>query len=132
MIDVSGIEYDFLPSVLWTIGFIVVGVALAWVGIANFDEWWASLVGPIGIVLTLLGVIGGPLVIIGQQAGEAVSSEETRLATEQLKEQGYDRLSLDWENKTFTSSVEGEFFEGILHPQGNYTYQVLEVGEVAP
>lgn len=132
MVDVSGIEYDFLPSVLWVVGVVVVGVVLLVVGVCIFDEWWSSFFGVPGILLLLFGLIGGPFGVIGWQADMAVRSEEASLATEQLKEQGYDRLSLDWDNKTFTSSVEGEFFEGILHPQGNYTYQVLEIGEVTP
>ena len=132
MIDVSGIEYDFLPSVLWAVGVVFVGLILTWVGAANLGEWWADIVGPVGIVLAVGGVTLGGMLGIFMQADVAVSSEEASLATEQLKEQGYDRLSLDWYNKTFTSSVEGEFFEGVLHPLGNYTYQVLEIGEVNP
>ena len=132
MIDVSGIEYDFLPSVLWVVGVVFVGLILTWVGAANLGEWWASIVGPIGIILAVVGVTFGGMLGIFMQADVAVSSEEASLAAEQLKEQGYDRLSLDWGNKTFTSSVEGEFFEGILHPLGDYTYQVLEIGEVTP
>lgn len=132
MIDVSGIEYDFLPSVLWVVGILVVGIVLSLVGITNFGEWWADIVGPSGISITIITLVIGPLVIISGQSDVAVRSEEASLATEQLTEQGYDRMSLDWDNKTFTSSVEGEFFEGVLHPLGNYTYQVLEIGEVNP
>lgn len=132
MIDVSGIEYDFLPSVLWTIGIVLAGATLLGFGIKFFGEDWSVYLGAPGVVLLILGLLFGPLGIIGAQAESAVTGEETSLATEQLSDQGFDRLDLNWEGKTFTASVEGKFFEGVLHPQGDYKYQVLEVGEVKP
>lgn len=131
MIDVSGIEYDFLPSVLCVVGIVAVGLGLFIFAAIFENEWWAAFPGVLGMVTVIGGAMFGGAFGIGMQADMAVRSEETSRATEQLKDQGYDRLSLDWYNKTFTSSVEGEFFEGVLHPLGNYTYQVLEIGEIS-
>lgn len=132
MIDVSGIEYDFLPSVLWVVGIVVVGLGLFIFAAFFEDEWWAAIPGVLGMVTVIGGAMFGVALGIVMQADVAVSSEEATRVTEQLTEQGYDRLKLDWDNKEFTASVDGEFFEGLLHPLGDYTYQVLEIGEVKP
>lgn len=130
MIDVSGIEYDFLPSVLWVVGIVFIGLALVALGVVFEDEWWSATSGVIGILAAVGGTFFGGAFGIGWQADEAVRGEETRIATEQLTEHGFDRLKLDWDNKEFTASVEGEFFEGVLHAQGKHTYQILEVTKV--
>lgn len=132
MIDVSGIEYDFLPSVLWTIGVILAGGVLLGFGIKYFDRPWSAALGAPGAVLGIGGLIFGPLLIIGSQASSAVEQQERVIVKEQLSDQGFSRVDLDWSGKTFTASVDGEYFEGLLHPVGDYKYQVLTVEEVKP
>lgn len=130
MIDVSGIEYDFLPSVLWTVPFIVVGVLLILWANKNTYEEWAPLPGIIGALALIWGVFAGPLFLMGMIPSEQLYAQEANLAREQLSDQGFSRVDLDWTGKTFTASLDGEYFEGLLHPVGDYKYQVLTVEEV--
>lgn len=132
MIDVSGIEYDFLPSVLWTVPFIVAGVLLILLANKYTYETWAVAPGVVGVFSVAWGVLLGPFVLMTVLPEEQVAQQESRLASEQLSDQGFDRLDLNWAGKTFTASLDGQYFEGLLHPVGDYKYQVLEVGEVKP
>lgn len=128
MIDVSGIEYDFLPSVLWVVGIVLVGAVLFGVGLYKDHAGF----GVPGLILTLGGLVFGSTLIIVTPANTYVASERHQVIKEQLSDQGFSRVDLNWSDKTFTASVDGEYFEGLLHPIGDYKYQVLEVGEVKP
>lgn len=132
MIDVSGIKYDFLPSVLWTAPFIVVGVLLILLANKYTYETWAVAPGIVGVFAVAWGALLGPVGLIAIIPGEQVAQIEYGIAAEQLSDQGFSRVDLNWEGRTFTASVDGEYFEGLLHPVGDYKYQVLEVGEVKP
>lgn len=128
MIDVSGIEYDFLPSVLWTVGLMGLCIAAFILGVKNFEKWWSAFPGALGIV----GTAVVPLMLLLIAPSSYMGHAEIERVTEQLSDQGFSRVDLNWEGKTFTASVDGEYFEGLLHPVGDYKYQVLEVGEVTP
>lgn len=132
MIDVSGIEYNFLPSVLWTVPFIPVGVLLILWANKNTYEEWAPAPGVIGVISLLWGALLGPVTLMGALPGQVIASETYRVTTEQLSDQGFSRVDLDWEGKSFTASLDGQYFEGVLHPVGDYRYQVLAVEEVKP
>lgn len=128
MIDVSGIEYDFLPSVLWVI--VPVGILFAVTALDEVFGW--GDVGFVTLGVGLLYLIFGSFLVIGLQSATAVGQEESRITTDQLSDQGFSRVVLDWGGKSFTASLDGQYFEGVLHPVGDYKYQVLEVGEVKP
>lgn len=132
MIDVSGIEYDFLPSVLWVLGVIVVGVGLLVWSYKREGEDWSEALFVAGVLAVIFSLTIGPLTAIFYQADTSVTKQERAIVKEQLSDQGFSRVDLNWEGKTFTASVDGEYFEGLLHPVGDYKYQVLEVGEVKP
>lgn len=128
MIDVSGIEYDFLPSVLWTVGLMGFGISSFIVGVRNFEKWWSGFPGVLGIIVA----VATPFLLLGAVPSSEVSDVKMRMVEEQLSDQGFSRVDLDWAGKTFTASVDGEYFEGLLHPVGDYKYQVLTVEEVKP
>ena len=128
MIDVSGIEYDFLPSVLWTVGLMGLCISAFIVGLRNFDKGWSVFPGVLGLV----GTAAVPLLVLLAAPSSYVGQAEIEKVSEQLSDQGFSRVDLDWNGKTFTASLDGQFFEGVLHPVGEYEYQVLEVGEVKP
>lgn len=125
MIDISGIEYNFWPSIFWVAGIISVGVLL---GILDeiYDNLFLSVMGSI---LVVGGVFIGGLVGIWLQADIYVQGEEKRIATEQLIKQGYDNIDLSTvrNGETFTSSVDGAYFRGVLVSEGEYTFKIVEV-----
>ena len=110
MIDVSGIEYDFLPSVLWVLiptllCFTVVAVILK--SGTLYDEVWIGGVFAFALAGGIVTLVMGGLLGVGAASRQAVAQEESAIASEQLADQGFDRLDLNWSGKTFTASVEG-------------------------
>lgn len=132
MIDVRGIEYDFLPSVLWMLGVFLTGVVILIWSYRREGKSGEMPLFSLGLTLTLGSLILGIPLVIGIQASDYVNNREYQLVDEQLSDQGFSRVDLDWEGKTFTASLDGQYFEGLLRPVGDYKYQVLEVGEVKP
>lgn len=128
MIDLSGIEYNFLPGLLWWLVPVAVAVAiLIWVFDTGREgneggEFLAGMSFVLGGVWLL---IGGPI-MLGMLPSTYVEAEEERMTIEQLEEQGFANVNLEGGRK-FTASVDGQYFRGALVHDHEYTYQVVEL-----
>lgn len=122
IIDISGIEYDFLPSVLWVCGILAIFIAMILVSVIYDSENWFGF-GLAGFAFT---IIFGVTLGIGVQAEDYVTKQEQIIVTEQLEAGGYDNIYLTG-LKQFTASKDGVYVAGTLYQVGDYEYKVVEV-----
>lgn len=128
MIDLSGIEYNFLPGLLWwLIPLEVAGVYLWWMFKTNRqDNTVTGFIGAMFIVLGGVYLLTGWIAFLWTAPEEYVNAEEKRMTIEQLEEQGFANIELTQDRK-FTASVNGEYFRGALAHDHGYVYQVVEL-----
>ena len=128
MIGISGVEYNFLPGLLWWLVPVAVAVAyLWWMFATNRDE--SNLWGNLSACFFVFGgtwLIAGGLVMLVAVPSTYVEAEEKRMTIEQLEEQGFANVSLEGDRK-FTASVDGQYFRGALVHDHEYTYQIVEL-----
>lgn len=123
MIDLSGIEYDFLPNVLWVVIPLLVFAALAAVGfLLDWEE-----TGVTGLAFFILWGLFGSLISLGAIPEGQVEEEEKARTVTQLEAMGFEQVTL--RGKSFTASLDGAYFSGGLMPLGEYKYQVVEKKE---
>lgn len=128
MIDLSGIEYNFLPGLLWWLIPVGVVVAYLWWMFATNREYsnpW-ELIGGVVLISGGAWLTAGGLIMLGAVPSTYVDRIEKSMTIEQLEEQGFTNVSLDGGRK-FTASVDGQYFRGALVHDHEYTYQVVEL-----
>lgn len=121
-VDVSGIEYNWLPDILW---WWLVPVAVIIFVAAAFYMLASEAVAEVTVFLAGLWFFVGMFfaLVLGPTAG--VFREECERVTAQLEEQGYENVTLEWRD-SFTASKEGKYFKGVFHYVGDKKYQVLD------
>lgn len=128
MVDLSGIEYNFLPGLLWWIVPVAITVGYLWWMFATLREG-SNTWGAIGGIFAVFGgvwMLAGGLILLGGVPSRYVEAEEKRMTIEQLEEQGFANVSLEWGRK-FTASLDGQYFRGALVHDSEYRYQIVEL-----
>lgn len=128
MIDLSGIEYNFLPGLLWWLVPVAVAVAYLWWMFAtdrqNRDPW--ELIGVFTFFFGGVWMLAGGPIMLGVVPSSHVKQVEKSMTIEQLEDQGFANVSLNG-NRKFTASVDGQYFRGALVHDHEYTYQIVEL-----
>lgn len=120
-VDVSGIEYNWLPGILWWLVPVAVIIFVAVV----FYMLAAEAVAEVVVILAGLWFFLGMVFALVLGPVKGVYSEEYKLVTTQLEEQGYENVTLKWRD-SFTASREGKYFKGVFHYVGDNKYRVLD------
>lgn len=128
MIDLSGIEYNFLPGLLWWLVPVAIAVGYLWWMFATHREE-SNFWGNTGVLFFVFGVgwliVGGTIMLVAVPSSYVANVEKT-MSIEQLESQGFANVDLDSDRK-FTASVDGQYFRGALVHDHEYTYQVVEL-----
>lgn len=128
MIDLSGIEYNFLPGLLcWLVPVAVAVAYLWWMFATNREE--SNFWGNTGVFFSVFGVVwllAGGLIMLVAVPSSYIEAEEKRMTIEQLEDQGFANVSLNG-NRKFTASVDGQYFRGALVHDHEHVYQVVEL-----
>lgn len=123
MIDLSGIEYNFIPGLL--VWLVPVGVAVSYL-------WWMFATGRDTVIGALCFVFGGVWLLTGGPIMLAavpsayVDQIERSMTVVQLEEQGFANISMKYDRK-FTASRDGVYFRGALVQDHGHVYQVVEL-----
>ena len=128
MIDLSGIEYNFLPGLLWWLVPVAVAVGYHWWMFTTHREE-SNFWGNTGVLFFVFGVawlIVGGTIMLGAVPSSYVANVEKTMSIEQLESQGFANVDLD-SGRKFTASVDGQYFRGALVHDHEYTYQVVEL-----
>lgn len=128
MIDLSGIEYNFLPGLLWWLVPVAIAAAFLWWVFTTYGEdrnLWTAL----GAIVLLVGgvwTLTGWAIMLGVVPSSYVEAEKERMIVEQLESQGFANVDLD-SGRKFTASVDGQYFRGALVHDSEYRYQIVEL-----
>ncbi len=128
MVDLSGIEYNFLPGWLWWLVPVAIAVFYLWWMFATHREE-SRLWGNIGGFFVVFGgawLLLGGLIMLESVPSAYVNSVEKRMTLEQLESQGFANVDLN-SNRKFTASVDGQYFRGALVHDSEYRYQIVEL-----